>query len=213
MEKLMKIIVKNNIDKAIKAINNFEKRHLPEATAKSINITLFGLRKEMMKQLPKKLDRPTPATIKGFLVSRAKKNKLGGVLFIKEFVEKYLKFQITGGVRTQERKIPIPYQPNARLNKYGNIVGKRSGLIKKKNQFFGTVKGITGVWERRKVRATSTSLDTGNYTSGLKLIIGLHQSASYKPKFPFYKIGFGFVRSKFQKNFIKAFNEAKRGIG
>ena len=50
----MKIIVKHDIDKAVKAINNFDKRHLPEATAKSINITLFGLRKEMMKQLPKK---------------------------------------------------------------------------------------------------------------------------------------------------------------
>tara|TARA_B100000575_G_C23141912_1_gene664778 strand:+ start:2923 stop:3534 length:612 start_codon:yes stop_codon:yes gene_type:complete len=202
----MKIIVKHDIDKAVKAINNFDKRHLPEATAKSINITLFGLRKEMMKQLPKKLDRPTPATIKGFLVSKAHKNKLGGILFIKEFVEKYLKFQITGGVRTSERKIPIPYTPNARLNKYGNIVGKRSGLIKKKSQFIGTVKGITGVWERVKVKSTSQS------KSPLKLIVGFHKTVDYQPKFPFFKIGRGYIRSKFQRNFVRAFNEAKRGI-
>ena len=53
----MKIILKDNIDKAVRKITNFEKRHLPETTAKAINITLFGLRKEMMKQLPKKLVR------------------------------------------------------------------------------------------------------------------------------------------------------------
>ena len=68
----MKIILKDNIDKAVRKITNFEKRHLPETTAKAINITLFGLRKEMMKQLPKKLDRPTKTTISGLFVFGAK---------------------------------------------------------------------------------------------------------------------------------------------
>tara|TARA_A100000171_G_C2066024_1_gene112371 strand:- start:46 stop:636 length:591 start_codon:yes stop_codon:yes gene_type:complete len=196
----MKVNVKSNIKQVTKGITKTQKKQIPFATANAINKTLFQLRKEMAKQTEKKLDRPTPFTQKGFLVDKAKKNKLIGVLFVKEKVEKYLKFQIDGGVRSGNPYIPVPYTVNKKLNKYGNIVGKRSGLIKKSNQFIGEINGVNGVWERRA-------------DNKLKLLIGFSRSVSYESKFPFYKIATNFAASKFNRNLIEkltaAFKTAK----
>ena len=200
----MRINVKNNIKEVTKGLSKTHREQIPFATSKAINITLFQLRKEMGKQTTKHLDRPTPFTQKGFLVEAAKKTTLKGILFLKEAVEKYLRFQIDGGTRSTGKYIPIPYKPNAKLNKYGNIVGKRTGLIKNKNQFIGEVNGILGVWERRKVSSSTTA------KSPLKLVIGFSRTADYKPRFPFYKIAEMFTKNKFDRNFTKAFLEAVR---
>ena len=194
----MRVSVKSNIDEVTKWTTNVQKKQIPFATSNAINKTLFQLRKEMMKQTVKKLDRPTPFTQKGFLVQTAKKTKLKGMLFIKQQVEDYLQYQIDGGIRSTGKNIPIPYKPNARLNKYGNIIGKRTGLIKKNTQFFGTVKGIDGVWERQKK------------DNRLKLIIGFTKTAAYEPKFPFYVIADKFVAANFDKNFAEKFAQALR---
>jgi hypothetical protein len=200
----MRINVKNNIKEATRGLSKIHKEQVPFATSNAINITLFQLRKEMAKQTTKHLDRPTPFTQKGFLVQTAKKTTLKGMLFLKEAVEKYLRFQIDGGTRVTGKHIPIPYKPNAKLNKYGNIVGKRTGLIKNKNQFIGEVNGILGVWERRKVSSSTTA------KSPLKLVIGFSRTADYKPRFPFYKIAEMFTKNKFDRNFTRAFNKAVR---
>ena len=194
----MRVSVKSNIDEVTKWTTNVQRKQIPFATSSAINKTLFQLRKEMMKQTVKKLDRPTPFTQKGFLVQTAKKTKLKGMLFIKQQVEDYLQYQIDGGIRSTGKNIPIPYKPNARLNKYGNIIGKRTGLIKKNTQFFGTVKGIDGVWERQKK------------DNRLKLIIGFTKTAAYEPKFPFYVIADKFVAANFDKNFAEKFAQALR---
>ena len=62
----MQIKIKDNIKQFSKGLTKFEKKQIPFATAQGINSTLFGLKKEMSKQAEKKLDRPTPATKKGF---------------------------------------------------------------------------------------------------------------------------------------------------
>jgi hypothetical protein len=194
----MRVSVKSNIDEVTKWTTNVQKKQIPFATSNAINKTLFQLRKEMMKQTVKKLDRPTPFTQKGFLVQMAKKTNLRGMLFVKEEVEKYLKYQINGGVRSTGKQIPVPYIDNARLNKYGNVMGKRSGLIKKDTQFFGTIKGVNGIWERQK------------QDNRLKLIYALTRTASYEPKFPFYVIADKFVAANFDKNFAEKFAHALR---
>ena len=190
----MQVNIKDNIKEVTKWTTNVQKKQIPFATANAINHTLFGLRKEMKKQTVKKLDNPTPFTQNAFLVDKAKKTHLRGMLFIKEAAEKYLKFQIDGGVRATGKKFAIPTS-NAKLNKYGNIIGKRSGLVKKQNQFLQTINGITGVWERSK-------------DNRLKLIIALRNSVQYKAKFPFYAIGKGFAANKFSKNFKSAMDKA-----
>ena len=190
----MKVNVKDNIKEVTKWTTSVQKKQIPFATANAINQTLFETRKVMMKQTQQKLDNPTPFTVKSYLVDKAKKTKLSGMLFIREAAEKYLKFQIDGGTRTSGKKFSIPTS-NAKLNKYGNIIGKRTGLVKKKNQFLRTINGITGVWERQK-------------DNTLKLIIALKNSANYRPKLPFYTIAEKYAASRFNKNFINAMNKA-----
>ena len=197
MEKSMRINIKNNIKEVTRGLSKTHKEQIPFATSNAINMTLFQLRKEMGKQTTKHLDRPTPFTQKGFVVDKAKKTTLKGILFIKDIVASYLKFQIDGGTRSTGKNIPIPYTPNARLNKFGNIVGKRSGLIKKSNQYIGEVKGINGVWERQKNKEQ-------------KLIIGFKRSVEYRPRFPFYTIAASFTKNMFDRNFTKAFVRAVR---
>ena len=121
---------------------------------------------------------------------------LVGILLMKDVVANYMQYQVDGGIRTDSKFIPIPFVPNARLNKFGNIIGKKTGLIKKQTQFMGTVKGTTGVWERT------------NKNQRVKLIIGFEKSATYKPRFPFYIIAQKFSANVFDKNFIKSFNRA-----
>ena len=191
----MQVNVKTNIKEISKNLTRDQKKQVPFASAMAINNTLFQLRKEMGKQTRKKLDRPTKFTQNGFVVQKAKKQNPKGMLFLKDAVEKYLKFQIDGGVRSTGKYIPVPFKQNARLNKFGNIVGKRSGLIKKKSQFIGTVNGILGVWERQK----------GNK---LKLIIGFERTVEYKPKLPFYTIAQKFSAAVFDRNFTKAITRA-----
>ena len=197
MEKSMRISVKDNIKEVTKGLSKTHREQVPFATASAINKTLFDLRKEMGKQTTKHLDRPTPFTQRGFVVATAKKTTLKGMLFLKDVVENYLKFQIEGGTRSTGKNIPIPYTPNARLNKFGNIVGKRSGLVKKSNQYIGEVNGINGVWEKQK-------------NGKNKLIIAFERSVNYRKRFPFYTIAEMFSKNVFDKNFTKAFLRAVR---
>ena len=175
-------------------MNSIQKKQIPFATANAINTTLFQLRKEMGKQTVKKLDRPTGFTQRGFMVEKASKKKLIGFLFIKDAVAEYLKYQIEGGVRTSGKKFAIPTSDYP-LNKFGNIPGKKSGLVKKKNQKILTINNMTGVYETHKDRT-------------LKLLIAFKNKAVYAAKFPFYKIGKSFVDSKFNKNFESALERA-----
>ena len=191
----MQIKIKDNIKQFSKGLDKVAKSKLPQITRSAVNNTLFGLRKEMKKQIVKKLDRPTPFTQNAFHVDRMKGKKLSGALVIRDVQADYLKFAIDGGLRDESKLLPIPYKPNARLNKFGNIVGKRTGLIKKKTQFIGTIKGITGVWERF------------NKNKNVKLIIGLKETANYEGgKFPFYRIGRKYIDSTFDKQPKKAYD-------
>tara|TARA_R100000781_G_scaffold53067_1_gene34688 strand:- start:87 stop:692 length:606 start_codon:yes stop_codon:yes gene_type:complete len=197
----MQIKIKDNIKQFTKGLSSFEKKQIPFAVASGINTTLFGLRKEMGKQTVKKLDRPTPATQKGFTIKKANKRNLSGVLAIKDFVADYLKYQIDGGTRQTGKKIPVPYTENARLNKFGNIPNKRKGLIKRPaKQFITKIGGVSGVFEK-----------SGRGGKQLKLIIAFEDSVTYDKKpFPFYKIGKGYINSVYSRNLAKAFKRAMR---
>ena len=174
----MKVNVESNIKEITKWTTNAQKKQIPFATSVAINNTLFQLKAEQAKQMDKKLDRPTPFTKRGFFINKAKKNMLVGVLLMKDIVANYMQFQIEGGTRTTGKQIPVPFKPNARLNKFGNIIGKRTGLIKKNTQFIGNVNGTDGVYERTK--------------DGTKLLIGFERSVTYRPRFPFYNIAIKF---------------------
>jgi hypothetical protein len=196
----MQIKVKDNSKQLAKKLTAMQKKQLPFATAQAINNTLFGLRKEMAKQTVKKLDRPVPFTQRGFLVTKAKKTNLVGVLRIKPEVESYLQYQIDGGVRKpSSKKIPVPITKNKRLNKYGNIAGKRGGLVKGSKEFIATIGGATGVWKENRKGQPPT------------LLIKFHDSVKYSKKpFDFYKIGRGYINGTYNRQLTKALAKALR---
>tara|TARA_R100001460_G_scaffold106636_1_gene154360 strand:- start:10 stop:606 length:597 start_codon:yes stop_codon:yes gene_type:complete len=195
----MQIKIKDNIKQFTKGLNKVQKKQIPFATAQAINGTLFGLKKEMAKQTVKKLDRPVGFTQRGFLIDKAKKTKQIGVLRIRPEVADYLKFQIDGGVRSGAKKIPVPITKNKRLNKFGNIAGKRTGLVKGKKEFIATIGGATGVWKQGRKGQQPT------------LLIKFHDSVKYDKKpFDFYKIGKGYINNTYDRQFKKSLTKALR---
>lgn len=183
----MNISIESNARELQKKLSLFQKKHLSKATEDAINKTLFGLQKEMKKQIVKKLDRPTPFTQKGFIVNKSENFKLLGMLKIQEIRAAYLGFQIDGGVRQGTPNVAVPFTKNKKLNKFGNVAGKRSGLIKNNKQFQGTINNVDGIYQRMK-------------KNKVKLLYGLETNVTYQPRFPFFKIGKGYIKSKFDKN-------------
>jgi hypothetical protein len=119
----------------------------------------------------KSFDKPRPSTIKSVYVQFAKKNKLEATITFRDWAQEYIHRNIVGGVRSIiNTAVPTI---NARLNQYGNIPGRKSGVVKGK-QFKATINGIYGVWERNK--------------NGLKIIHRFETNPVYKAIFPFYRV-------------------------
>ncbi len=140
----MKISVKDNLKEVQKWSTNLQRKQIPFATAMAINKTLGigkanrmkGLDRAMGVQMNKKLDRPMPRTTKAFYRIAATKKRLEGTLGFVDWANKFMQRLVEGGERS-ESNIGVPYTKEARLNKFGNIAGRRTGLVKKKNQFIG----------------------------------------------------------------------------
>tara|TARA_R100000458_G_scaffold43915_1_gene41918 strand:+ start:235 stop:849 length:615 start_codon:yes stop_codon:yes gene_type:complete len=199
----MQIKLKGNIKEFSKKVSLMQRDLVPSAASRAINRTLEKLKLAQTLQQRKYLDRPKPTTQKGYFIKYSSKRTLVGSLNMKDFVEEYLQYQIRGGFRYSDKKNPVPIQGSAALDQFGNIRGKRRGLVKNKNQFIGTIKGVTAVWERVAVRR--------GHSGGVKPIILLTQNfANYKEKFPFFKEGEKFVNKHFKKQMRAAFARAKR---
>ena len=185
--------VKGDLKPLIKHMSKVQKRQIPFAAANAINTTLFDILKAEKAQMPKKLDRPTSYTQKAFMVNKAKKTMLVGDIHVMPQKYKYLKYAIEGGTRTGNVLVP---SRTATLNKFGNIKGLKDGYKLKKNQFKGKINNTYGVWETTKNKT--------------KLVILFTKSATYKKRFPFYKIAEGVAKKKFQRNFKKSLARAMR---
>jgi len=203
----MQIKIKDNIKQFTKGLSKVQQKQIPFATAQAINATLGigkgkkdkGLDREFAKQMVKKLDRPRPQTTKAFYRKPAKKTHLVGELGLQDWAAEFLKYQIDGGVRSSANKIPVPITKNKRLNKFGNIAGKRSGLVKGSKEFIGTIGGATGVWKQGRKGQQPT------------LLIKFHDSVKYDKKlFNFYKIGNSYVSNTFDRQMKKSLTKALR---
>ena len=204
---MLEMNIKADTKPIMKGLGKVAKKQLPFATANAINTTLFQIMKAEKAQLPKKLDMPIPFTVKAFRVNKAKKTTLAGNIHIAPIQAEYLKYQVEGGVRRGRTGVPTR---NAKLNKYGNIPNRwKGGLIKNKNQFWGTFRGIEGVWERGHYSKKGDFSTKGkSRATNLKLIVQMKSDVSYKKRFPFYKIGQGVVRSRFRRNFERSLARA-----
>ena len=201
----MDIDVRTNVKEMTKKLSKIQKKQVPFATSLALNMTGDDVAQSVTGAMKQYLDRPTPFTLNAFMTKggrfkgiKAKKNKLVATIIPGAAQAEYLKYQIIGGVRNPKaKKIAIPTS-NARLNKYGNIPNRKSGLIKKPSkQFIATIKGVTGVWERY-----------GRGGKQIRLIHGFEDNVTYQPRFPMFQIAAKTVNRRFNKNFAKALSIA-----
>jgi len=167
----MKVSIKSNIKEFNKELKKFKRVDIPNVTRIALNETAARIKELEQVSMRKSFDRPRPQTLKSVYVQYAKKNKLEAHITFRPWAQEFIHRNIVGGVRpVTNTAVPTV---NAKLNQYGNIPGRKSGVVKGK-QFKDTVKGIYGVWEKTK--------------TGVKIIHRFETNPQYKPIFPFYSV-------------------------
>jgi len=167
----MKVSIKSNVKQFNKELKKFQRVDIPNVTRIALNETAVRIKELEQVSMRKSFDKPRPSTIKSVYVQFAKKNKLEATITFRDWAQEYIHRNIVGGVRSIiNTAVPTI---NARLNQYGNIPGRKSGVVKGK-QFKATINGIYGVWERNK--------------NGLKIIHRFETNPVYKAIFPFYRV-------------------------
>ena len=195
------ISVKADLKDITRYLTRIQRKQLPFATALALTTTAKDVQRAETVQLTKKLDRPTPFTKRSMGIKAATKRRLTAEVFIKRIQAAYLNMQVFGGTRrAQGQGTGVPYTKNKKLNKFGNIAGRRRGLVKGKKQFIDTIKGIPGVWQTVG----------GKRASKVKLLIAFEKVVRYRPRLPFFKTAEGVVRNRFVKNFNAALARALR---
>ena len=209
----------------------FQRKQIPFATMMALNDVAFDARLSVQKSLPKRLDRPTPAIIKSVQVEKAKKKILiatvgfAGLGFKsskwKESSAEIMRRHIEGGTRSAKgTHLRIPSDTKGggiKLNKYGNIGGKKAKVAKmigNNDQFFeGIPKGDfgandRGIWERTP-RNSKRKSNKKHVASG-KIVqrIAYEPYADYSPRYPFEKIVKLAVNKNYKKRFEAAINKA-----
>lgn len=200
-------------------LTGFQKQ-LPFATAKALTKTAQQTRDELKAQIQKDLDRPTPFTIRGISIRSATKANQQSLVYIKDIQAEYLFYSVEGGLAGRS------IQPaNVRLNKYGNIPRRAlKKLLARPDVFYGTIRGITGIWQRGRVRGegfttevksyrgargqTGYKYKAGNIYRNVRLIAKREQNVRYKKRFDFYGGGERKVNRVWQKNMDDAINFA-----
>ena len=71
-------------------MNLFQRKHFPVAAANALNEIARKTANAERAQLQKKLDRPTPFSIRSINYFKAKPNDLSALIFIKDIAAKYL---------------------------------------------------------------------------------------------------------------------------
>lgn len=207
----VQVNVKSNIDNLARRIPRELRGQIPFATSMALNNTAFAVRQEEIKQVDKKLDRPTPFTKRGFLFKKSSKKNLVASVFINNKGNKdrtkFMKFQVDGGTRTPKKRAVLVYGAAYPKDRYGNIPSSKLRMaIKNKDKFFtGKPKGMPsmpeGIYER-----------TGRNT-GIRLLGLYTRSADYtRGRMPFYRIAEMKTKAIFDRNFTKAFNKALRSM-
>ena len=190
-----------NFDQVIKEISDVERRQVPFAIALTLNAVVDDVERNTLKSMTRRLDRPTPFTLRGMAKRKANKRRLEARLFFKDRQAGYLEKQETGGVRRPKGKaLLVP--AGQRLNKYGNLPkGAVKRLLARKDVFSGKVGGVGGIWQRKR-------------GGRLKLLIAYEPKARYQPRLRFretaLKTTTARIGTHWRRSFAKAVATAKR---
>ena len=225
-----------------KHLNKIQRKQIPFATMRALNDVAFDSRSFIQKSLPRRLDRPTGNASKGtggiigsVQVQKSKKKNLVAIVGFaglgfkssnwSESPAEIMRRHIKGGTRSPKQlphlRIPSDTKGGGlKLNKFGNIAGKKGKLQKmlgNKDQFFsGIPKGDysmkdAGIWERtprNSKRSTGTKAKKWKATGKIVQRIAYEPSTRYKSIFPFKKIVDLAIKKNYRKRFDAALNKA-----
>jgi hypothetical protein len=196
------ISIKDDLKDLTRKLSKIERKQIPFATSQGLNDTAFMATRDLKEKAPGTLNNPTPFTLRGFKFRKSNKRELVAAVYIAAIQAKYLTPQIKGGVIRPSggaRHIAVPV--NIRLNKYGNIPGRKGGIVKgKANRFVATINGVSGIWERKGRRGSQT----------IVLLASFKKEVQYKKRFPFNLIVNASVQKHFSRNFDKRLTTALR---
>ena len=179
------------------------------ATAVALTRTAKAAVESEKEHARRQLDNPTPFTLRGFRFEKATKRNLSSRVYIMPIQAGYLYWQIKGGTRPGRSKSGEALPVNVALNKYGNIVGRGKGKIKRlmdrADTFVGTVRGVYGLWQRGNIsKRGKFSAATRSRASNIRLLVRFVPDVDYKKRFDFYGIGVRTVDRIFEQEFDKA---------
>lgn len=214
------LTVTTNLDEIQKRIAKVHKKTL-FAESEALNQTAKLAAKEQREEAQKKFDRPTPYLLNGIFKSSTKLGFIG--VFSKyttlraelipggprgrfneggRRINNVLYYQTEGGVRTPQRKALLVPTKKARLNRYGNMSKNYiKGLVARPDHVsLGREQGLPpGIYKKNKNRT-------------LSLVVAYEPQARYIGGFKYYDIANRVMRTRFQKNFDKAFEEEMKNL-
>lgn len=172
---------------------------MPFAIAKALTDTAkLDAQPAVERRIELAFDRPTPFTKRGVGIAAARKGTDPvATVFIKDVQAKYLSLEETGGVRLPKRRALV-LPAGQRVNQYGNLPrGVVQRLLGRPDVFSGQVKGVGGIWQRRK-------------GGKVKLLIRFESEARYQPRFQFAKTVEEIARTSFPRRLDDALASALR---
>jgi hypothetical protein len=206
------IKVKADTKRVKRFLTKLQKKQIPFATARAITLTLNIAKKDVLRQLDKDIDRPTPFTRRGFRVDGADKTTLTGRLFISPIQNRYLQFQIFGGVR-RPRGVSFALPPakpapgGIRRDRFGNVPRAQAAKAQlAKGAFSATIGGVPGIWSAPKKTKTG-KLRKG---SRMRLVLAYEKQAVYRKRYRFFERGQNSIRVNWPRQFEKSFRSALR---
>ena len=209
---MITIKIKADTKRVKRYLSNVQKQQIPFATARAITQTLQVAKKDVIRQLDKDIDRPTPFTRRAFRVDGAKKKTLTGRLFALPKQNEYLKLLIFGGIR-RPKGVALTMRPakpapgGIRLNRFGNIPAAQQAKAQlAKGAFSATINGVAGIWMPPK-KTKSGKLRKG---SRMKLVLAYEKQAVYRPRYRFFERGQNSIRVNWPRIFNKSFRDALR---
>jgi hypothetical protein len=198
----MKINIKADMKAAQKVLGALKKQ-VAFAASVAINKTATDIQKVERSAIRRELENPTPSVVKSIRVNRSNKRNLTASVYVLPVINNFLRYQIVGGTRPPRGKaeaVPV----NIKLNKYGNVPGRRQGKLRKllarPDTFNATIKGVAGIYQRGK----------GKNNRSITLLAGYEPSVRYSKRFYFYTHAGRTVAARWSRNFRQSIRAAIR---
>lgn len=229
---MITIDIRSDIDRAIRSLNEVQKRHVPFATALALTRTAQKVKEAEIAEMRRVFDRPTPFTLRSLFLKRATKQQQVAIVGIKDYPRHtgYFKPQVYGGTREPKAfeqllrragilrpgRFAVP-GAGARLDRYGNMRGGQITQILSALHASRDPAANRSNSPRSGRKARRAAYFVGGQPRGVWQRLGGRRvvpvlvfiaSPRYGPRFRFYEVGKRVVAHEFSGQFARALAHA-----